>query len=63
MNNKTEIATIANGCFWCTEAIFKRLNGIESILPGYAGGTVKNPSYDKVCMGMTRTCRINSNKI
>jgi peptide-methionine (S)-S-oxide reductase len=53
MNNKTEIATIANGCFWCTEAIFKRLNGIESILPGYAGGSVKDPSYDQVCMGIT----------
>jgi peptide-methionine (S)-S-oxide reductase len=53
MNNKTEIATLANGCFWCTEAIFKRLNGIESVLPGYAGGAVKNPSYDQVCMGTT----------
>src|SRR6185312_17510687 len=53
MNNKTETATLANGCFWCTEAIFKRLNGIESVLPGYAGGPVKNPSYDQVCMGIT----------
>ena len=53
MNDKTEIATLANGCFWCTEAIFKRLKGIESVLPGYAGGSVKNPSYDQVCMGIT----------
>ncbi len=53
MNNKTETATLANGCFWCTEAIFKRVNGIESVLPGYAGGPVKNPSYDQVCMGIT----------
>jgi peptide-methionine (S)-S-oxide reductase len=52
-NNKTETATLANGCFWCTEAIFKRLKGIESILPGYAGGIVKNPSYDQVCTGKT----------
>jgi peptide-methionine (S)-S-oxide reductase len=42
-NNKTEIATLANGCFWCTEAIFGRVKGVKSILPGYAGGTVKHP--------------------
>ena len=41
MNNYTEIATIANGCFWCSEAIFKRLKGIKSVLPGYSGGIVK----------------------
>jgi peptide-methionine (S)-S-oxide reductase len=52
-NNKTEIATLANGCFWCTEAIFERVKGVKSILPGYAGGTVKNPSYDQVCTGKT----------
>lgn len=52
-NNKTEIATLANGCFWCTEAIFKRVKGVKSILPGYSGGTVKNPSYDQVCAGRT----------
>jgi peptide-methionine (S)-S-oxide reductase len=46
MNNKTEMATLANGCFWCSEAIFKRLRGVKSVLPGYAGGLVKNPSYD-----------------
>lgn len=50
-NNKTEIATLANGCFWCTEAIFKKIKGIKSILPGYAGGTLKNPSYEQVCTG------------
>src|SRR5690349_366916 len=48
-----QIATLANGCFWCSEAIFKRLKGIKSVLPGYSGGTVKNPSYDQVCMGIT----------
>jgi len=52
-NNKTEIATLANGCFWCTEAIFERVKGVKSIIPGYAGGTVKNPSYDEVCTGET----------
>jgi len=53
MNDNIEIATLASGCFWCTEAVFKRVKGIESVLPGYAGGTVKNPSYDLVCMGNT----------
>jgi len=53
MNDNTETATLANGCFWCSEAIFKRLKGVESVLPGYAGGTVKNPSYDEVCMENT----------
>ncbi|MBA3749299.1 MAG: peptide-methionine (S)-S-oxide reductase MsrA [Nitrosopumilus sp.] len=53
MNDNLEIATLANGCFWCTEAVFKRIKGIESVLPGYTGGTVKNPSYDQVCMGNT----------
>ena len=53
MNDNTEITTLANGCFWCSEAIFKRLKGVESVLPGYAGGTVKNPSYDEVCMENT----------
>jgi peptide-methionine (S)-S-oxide reductase len=53
MKNMIEITTLANGCFWCTEAIFKRLKGVKSVLPGYAGGTVKNPSYDQVCTGTT----------
>ena len=48
-----EIATLANGCFWCSEAIFKRLKGVKSVLPGYSGGTVKNPSYEQVCTGRT----------
>ena len=53
-NNKaTQIATLANGCFWCTEAIFKRLKGIKSVLPGYSGGVLENPSYDEVCTGKT----------
>jgi len=52
-NNNIEIATLANGCFWCTEAIYKRIKGIESVLPGYSGGSVENPSYDQVCGGNT----------
>jgi peptide-methionine (S)-S-oxide reductase len=53
-NNKdVEIATIANGCFWCTEAIFSRVKGIKSVIPGYSGGTASNPSYEQVCTGIT----------
>jgi len=48
-----EKAIFAGGCFWCTEAVFQRLNGVESILPGYTGGTIKNPAYREVCTGRT----------
>lgn len=48
-----EKATFAGGCFWCTEAIFKRLKGVISVLPGYCGGSVENPTYDEVCSGTT----------
>ena len=46
-------ATFANGCFWCTEAIFTRINGVKSVVPGYSGGTLGNPSYEQVCTGGT----------
>jgi peptide-methionine (S)-S-oxide reductase len=49
----TELATFAGGCFWCTEAIFKRLKGVISVTPGYSGGTTENPSYEQVSMGNT----------
>lgn len=48
-----ETATLAGGCFWCTEAIFKRLKGVKSVVPGYAGGTVINPTYEDVCSSTT----------
>ena len=50
---ETEVATLANGCFWCAEAVFARLKGVKSVLPGYSGGQVENPSYDEVCTGTT----------
>lgn len=53
MSVKLEIATLANGCFWCTEAIFQRLNGVEQVTSGYSGGKVKNPSYNEVTSGET----------
>lgn len=48
-----ETATLANGCFWCTEAIFQRLKGVSSVTPGYAASHVPNPSYEAVCTGKT----------
>lgn len=51
--NKTEVATLANGCFWCTEAIFQQLNGVNSVTPGYSGGKRKNPSYEQVSTGVS----------
>lgn len=48
-----EVATLGSGCFWCAEAVFSDLNGVESALPGYTGGTVAHPSYEAVCTGQT----------
>ena len=48
-----EIAVFGGGCFWCTEAVFKMLKGVSLVLPGYAGGTVPNPTYEQVCDGNT----------
>ncbi|TXC77079.1 peptide-methionine (S)-S-oxide reductase MsrA [Luteibaculum oceani] len=48
-----EKATFGGGCFWCTEAIFKDLEGVLYVEPGYAGGTIKNPGYKEVCTGRT----------
>ena len=50
---KTEIATFANGCFWCTEAIFEELEGVISATSGYTGGQIENPTYKQVCSGET----------
>ncbi len=48
-----DTATLAGGCFWCTEAIFKRLKGVTSVTSGYAASKVENPSYEEVCSGRT----------
>jgi peptide-methionine (S)-S-oxide reductase len=45
----TETATFGSGCFWCTEAVFQQLKGVESVVSGYSGGTVPNPTYEQVC--------------
>ncbi len=46
-------ATLAGGCFWCTEAIFQRLKGVTAVIPGYAASRIENPSYEQVCSGQT----------
>lgn len=52
-SGKTDTATLANGCFWCTEAIFEQLDGVISAVSGYTGGQVENPTYKQVCTGET----------
>ena len=54
MENKTmDTATFGAGCFWCVEAVFQNMEGVEKVVSGYSGGNVKNPSYKEVCMGTT----------
>ncbi|MCS6819191.1 MAG: peptide-methionine (S)-S-oxide reductase MsrA, partial [Chitinophagales bacterium] len=53
MNKNQEIATLAGGCFWCTEAIFEQVEGVQKVISGYSGGHVQNPTYKEVCTGMT----------
>jgi len=51
--NGKEVATLGGGCFWCLEAVFDELKGVEEVVPGYAGGKAVNPSYGDVCAGST----------
>lgn len=53
MKNQHAVTTFAGGCFWCTEAVFKRLKGVISVTPGYAGGLTDDPNYDDVSSGET----------
>jgi peptide-methionine (S)-S-oxide reductase len=50
---KKETIVFGGGCFWCTEAVFKMIHGVSSVLPGYSGGTKENPTYEEVCGGKT----------
>ncbi len=52
-NNNLKEATFGGGCFWCTEAVFQRIEGVEEVISGYSGGDIKNPSYREVCTGRT----------
>ncbi len=53
MSDQKELATFGGGCFWCTEAVFKRLKGVESVISGYCGGKRESPSYEQVSSGAT----------
>jgi peptide-methionine (S)-S-oxide reductase len=50
---RTDQVVFANGCFWCTEAVFQRIEGVQSVASGYTGGAVKNPVYREICAGST----------
>lgn len=52
MNNQ-ETVVLGGGCFWCMEAVFQQVNGVKSVVSGYAGGTTNNPTYKEVCTGTT----------
>ncbi len=52
-NDSREVATLAGGCFWCLDAVYRDLRGVEKVESGYAGGTTVNPSYEQVCSGRT----------
>jgi peptide-methionine (S)-S-oxide reductase len=53
MEHKQEIITLGAGCFWCVEAVFQNLKGVEKVVSGYSGGHIKNPAYREVCNGVT----------
>ena len=53
IENGKEIAIFAGGCFWCTEAVFLELNGVENVKPGYLGGKTTDPTYEDICTGTT----------
>jgi len=53
MISQIENATLGGGCFWCTEAVFSELKGVEKVEPGYSGGAIPNPTYQQVCTGAT----------
>ncbi|GJQ32739.1 MAG: hypothetical protein HBSAPP04_15780 [Ignavibacteriaceae bacterium] len=63
-STKYSVATFGAGCFWCVEAVFERLKGVEKVISGYTGGSVPNPTYKQVCEGNTghaEVCRIYYN--
>jgi peptide-methionine (S)-S-oxide reductase len=49
----TQVATLGGGCFWCVQAVYERIAGVKSVVAGYAGGTLPNPTYEQVCSGST----------
>lgn len=60
-NKQKEVATFGAGCFWCVEAVFQSLNGVDKVISGYSGGHVKNPTYREVCAettGHAEVCQV-----
>jgi peptide-methionine (S)-S-oxide reductase len=53
MSNQREMATLGGGCFWCVEAVYQDVQGVQQVVSGYAGGFVDNPTYQQVCSGAT----------
>ena len=53
MSDQREIATLGGGCFWCLEAVYREISGVETVISGYAGGHVEEPTYEEVCTGAT----------
>jgi peptide-methionine (S)-S-oxide reductase len=53
LNKESSLATFAGGCFWCTEAVFQRIDGVLNVIPGYSGGDTLNPTYKEVSTGET----------
>jgi peptide-methionine (S)-S-oxide reductase len=51
--HQMEVATFGGGCFWCVEAVFQELRGVEAVVSGYTGGNVENPTYEQICTGQT----------
>jgi len=58
MNKSKEITTLGGGCFWCLEAVFSELRGVEDVVSGYSGGSVPNPSYQQICTGATGNAEV-----
>ena len=52
-DHNTDLATLAGGCFWCLEAVFERVHGVDKVVSGYSGGHVTRPSYQQVCSETT----------
>lgn len=53
IENGKSVITLGGGCFWCTEAVFQRLKGVDTVVSGYMGGVTKNPTYKEICTGTT----------
>ena len=58
MSERFDTITLGAGCFWCIEAVFQNLKGVQSVVSGYTGGQVENPTYEQICTGTTRHAEV-----